>query len=53
MTFRHNEQHELNIEMVKTTGFRHTAKEPTVKDSDLKGKGGLRVDWSVRGFWEH
>ena len=19
----------------------------------MKGEGGLRVDWSVRGFWEH
>ena len=24
-----------------------------VKESDVKGEGGLRVDWGVRGFWEH
>ena len=39
VTLRHNEQHDLNNEMVKTTGFRHTVKEPTVKDSDMK------VEW--------
>ena len=53
VTLRHNELRDLNIEMVKTAGFTHTVKEPTVKDSDMKGEGGLRVDWSVRGFWEH
>jgi DNA modification methylase len=39
--------------MVKTAGFTHTVKEPMVKESDVKGEGGLRVDWIVRGFWEH
>ena len=47
VTLRHNELRDLNIEMVKTAGFTHTVKEPTVKDSDMKGEGGLRVDWSV------
>ena len=49
---KHNELCDLNIEMVKTAGFTHTVKEPMVKESDVKGEGGLRVDWSVRGFWE-
>ena len=53
VTLKHNKLRDLNIKMVKTAGFAHTVKEPTVKDSDLKGEGGLRVDWSVRGFWEH
>ena len=53
VTLRHNELRDLNIEMVKTAGFTHTVKEPMVKESDVKGEGGLRVDWSVRGFWEH
>ena len=29
-----------------------TVKEPTVKDSDVKGEGDLRLDWSMRVFWE-
>ena len=36
---RHNEQHDLNIEMVKTAGFTYTVKNPTVKDLDMKGEG--------------
>ena len=53
VTLRHNELRDLNIEMVKSAGFTYTVKEPSVKDSDVKGEGGLRVDWGVRGFWEH
>ena len=48
MTLRHNELRDLNIEMVNTADFTHTVKEPTVKDSDMKGEGGLKVEWSVR-----
>ena len=53
VTFRHNELRDLNIELVKSAGFTQTVKEPIVKETDKNGEGGLRADWSVRGFWEH
>ena len=27
-------------------------RDPILKEPDTSGKGGLRVDWGVRGFWE-
>ena len=53
VTFRHNELRDLNIELVKSAGFTQTVKEPIVKETNKNGEGGLRADWSVRGFWEH
>ena len=49
---RHNESRDLNIDMLKMTGLSQVIREPVVKESDSDGKGGLRLDWGVRGFWE-
>ena len=53
VTLRHNELRDLNIDLAKTAGFRSVVKEPIIKESNVEGEGGLRADWSVRGFWEH
>ena len=43
----------MHIELVKSTGFSQTIKEPIVSEADKNGEGGLRADWGVRVFWEH
>ena len=49
---RHNESRDLNIDLLKMTGLSQLTREPILKESDSDGKGGLRLDWGVRGFWE-
>jgi hypothetical protein len=49
---RHNECRDLNIDILKATGLSQIVREPIIKESDMSGNGGLRVDWGVRGFWE-
>ena len=52
VTARHNESRDLNIDLIQQTGLTQTVREPILKEPDTSGKGGLRVDWGVRGFWE-
>ena len=49
---RHNESRDLNIDLLKMTGLSQLIREPILKERDSDGKGGLRLDWGVRGFWE-
>ena len=53
VSYRHNELLDLSIQLVKAAGFNMWTQEPFIKETDIHSEGGLRADWSGRGFWEH
>ena len=53
VSYRHNELRDLNLQLAKSAGFNMCMNEPIIRETDIHGEGGLRADWSVRGFWEH
>ena len=48
---RHNEMRNENCDLNKKAGLSQVLCEPVIREADQNGVGGLKGDWSVRGFW--
>ena len=40
------------MDLLEKAGFSQVIVEPIIKESNDDGYGGLRADWSARGFWD-
>ena len=40
-----------NCDLNKKAGLSQVLCEPVIREADQNGVGGLKGDWSVRGFW--